>query len=108
MALIWVIIGSVLEPVWVISLKKYNDTHSLLWGASAVFFIVASPMCLSFAMTTMAVGVSYAIWTGIGAVFTMIAGMILYKERIDRLKILFVVMIIAGVVGLQLFSGAHA
>jgi len=51
------------------------------------------------------VGVSYAIWTGIGAVFTLLAGMLLYKERIDRLKVMFVFMIIVGVVGLELSGG---
>ena len=54
------------------------------------------------------VGIAYAIWTGIGAVFTLIVGMVLYKERIDRVKVLLVFMIIVGVVGLQLTSGVHA
>ena len=107
-ALLWIIIGGFLEPVWVVALKRYDDTKSLLWGAAALFFIIASPMCLSFAMKTMPVGISYAIWTGLGAVFTMVAGMVLYKEKPDRLKVLFVFMIIVGVAGLQLSSGAGA
>ena len=101
-ALLWIIVGGMLEPVWVICLKKYNDHRCLFWAVMSAVFIVASPMCLSFAMRTMPVGVSYSIWTGLGAVFTMIAGMVLYKEKIDRLKVLFVFMIIAGIVGLQL------
>ena len=107
-ALLWVIIGGLLEPVWVIGLKKYNDTRNLLWGVFAVVFMNVSPMCMSFAMKTMSVGIAYSIWTGIGAVFTLIVGMVLYKERIDRVKVLLVFMIIAGVVGLQLTSGVHA
>jgi quaternary ammonium compound-resistance protein SugE len=60
-------------------------------------------MCLSFAMEGgMAMGVAYSIWTGIGAVFTMIAGVVLYKDKVNRLKILFVMLILFGVVGLQL------
>ena len=59
-------------------------------------------------MKTMNVGIAYSIWTGIGAVFTLIVGMVLYKERIDRVKVLLVFMIIVGVVGLQLTSGVHA
>lgn len=107
MALLWVIIGGFLEPVWVIGLKKYNETKSLGWGIFTVVFMILSPMFLSFAMNTMSVGVAYSIWTGIGAVFTMIVGAILYKDRIDRIKIFLVFMIIVGVVGLELSSGVE-
>ncbi len=103
-ALLLVIIGGFLEPVWVIGLKKYNETRSLAWGAFTVLFMYLSPCVLSFSMQTMSVGVAYAIWTGIGAVTTVIASLILYGERLDRLKILFIFMIIAGVVGLELSS----
>ena len=106
-AIIWVIIGGFLEPVWVIGLKKYNDTKSLLWGAVALAFMFISPICLAFAMEEgMNVGVSYSLWTGLGAVFTLISGLILYKEKLDRLKILFVFVIIAGVVGLEICAEA--
>ena len=92
-----------MEPLWVILLKKMNETHSILWAIAAAIVIIASPMCLSFAMEGgMAMGVAYSIWTGIGAVFTMIAGVVLYKDKVNRLKILFVMLILFGVVGLQL------
>ena len=98
MAFIWILIGGFLEPVWVIALKKFNEKKNLFWGVASVFFVLLSPACLSLDMKTMPVGVSYAIWTGI-------AGMLLYKERIDRLKVMFVFMIIVGVVGLELSGG---
>ena len=103
-ALLWVIVGGLLEPVWVVGLKKYNDTRNLAWGAFAVVFMLASPCCLAFAMDSISVGVAYSIWTGIGAVMTVIAGVVLYKDRIDRMKVLFIFMIIVGVVGLEMSS----
>lgn len=103
-ALLWVIFGGFLEPVWVIALKKYNDTHSLLWGAVAVVFMFLSPCCLAFAMESISVGVAYSIWTGIGAVMTVLSGIVLYKDSIDRLKVLFIFLIIAGVIGLEMSS----
>ena len=103
-ALLWVIVGGFLEPVWVVGLKKYNDTRNLAWGAFAVVLMIVSPGCLTFAMQGMSVGVAYAIWTGIGAVMTVISGVVLYKERLDRLKILFIFMVIVGVAGLELSS----
>ncbi len=102
--LLWIIVGGLIEPLWVVALKRYDESRSLAWGASAVVFMIASPMFLSFGMETMPVGVAYAIWTGLGAVFTMFVGVMLYNDRIDRIRILFVTMIIVGVVGLQLSS----
>lgn len=103
MAIMWVILGSFLEPVWVIGLKKYNETHSLFWGIFAVAFIIISPSMMSFSMNMgMSVGIAYSIWTGLGAVFTMIAGLVLFKEKVDRVRIFFVMLIIIGVVGLEL------
>lgn len=102
--LIIVVIGGLLEPVWVIGLKKYNDTRSILWGMVAVLFMFISPGVLAFAMQNMPVGIAYSIWTGIGAVMTVVISRTLYKERLDRMKILFIFMIIAGVVGLELSS----
>ncbi len=103
-ALLWVIFGGFLEPLWVIGLKKYNDTHSLIWGAFAILFIFLSPCCIAFAMESMSVGVAYSIWTGIGAVMTVLSGVVLYKEKLDRLKVFFVFLIIVGVVGLEMSS----
>ena len=107
-ALAWVIIGGLLEPLWVIGLKKFNDTRSVAWGVFAVVIMFVSPGVLAFAMQDMAVGVAYSIWTGIGAVTTLIAGMLVFHERIGRLKVLFVFLIIAGVVGLELSSEVMA
>jgi len=100
-----VLFGGFLEPVWVIGLKKYSETKSFLWIVFTVFFMYLSPMCIGFAMGEgMSVGVAYSIWTGIGAVFATISGIVLFKEKLERVKIALVMMIIIGVVGLELSS----
>lgn len=105
-ALAWVIIGGFLEPLWVIFLKKLNDTHELRWGVCAVVFMVLSPMMLALGMGAgLSMGIAYSIWTGIGAVCTVFTGVILYHDRIDLMKVVFIFMIIAGVIGLHLSSG---
>ena len=101
--LAWVILGGLLEPVWVIGLKKYGETRSLKWLLFTVVFMYLSPACLAFAMGDgMSVGIAYSIWTGLGAVFAMIAGYVLFKERVGRIKVFLVMLIIIGVVGLEL------
>ena len=103
--LAWVIVGGFLEPVWVIGLKKYSEKKSFFWLLFTILFMYLSPMCIGFAMGEgMSVGIAYSIWTGLGAVFAMLSGMILFKEKLERIKVVLVMMIIIGVVGLELSS----
>jgi multidrug transporter EmrE-like cation transporter len=102
MPLVWIVIGGLLEPVWVIGLKKYDDTRSLLWGAFAAIFMFVSPAFLALGMKDIAVGVSYAIWTGIGMIATLILGVILYKENPGRIRTFLAILILVGVVGMEL------
>ncbi|MDN5357176.1 MAG: quaternary ammonium compound-resistance protein SugE [Candidatus Methanomethylophilaceae archaeon] len=103
---VWLIVGGLLEPCWVIALKKSDSYRNRKWAVAAAILIVASPFFLSLAMLDMHMGTAYAIWTGIGAIGTMIAGYLLYQEKIDRLQIFFVFVIVAGITGLQYFGGA--
>ena len=103
--LAWVVFGGFLEPLWVIGLKRYSETRSKTTLLVTVILLYASPMCIAFAMQDgMSVGVAYSIWTGLGAVFSVAAACILFKERMDRLKVLFIAMIIIGVVGLEMLA----
>jgi len=106
MPLLWVVVGGLLEPVWVIGLKKYNSTRSLLWGTFAVFFMILSPALLAIGMKDMAVGTSYSIWTGIGIVATLLFGYTLYKERPGKVRIALAMVILICVVLLELTQGA--
>lgn len=102
LALVWIVVGGLFEPVWVVALKKLDEERSLKWLLVTAFFVVLSPVLLGIGMQTMPVGVSYAIWTGIGAVCTMVVGYKLYGEHVGALKMVLVGLILAGVVGLQL------
>ena len=57
---------------------------------------------LAFAMRELPVGTAYAVWVGIGAVLTVVYAMSTGEEPLSALKVLFLVMIVAGVVGLKL------
>ena len=109
-SLLWVIVGGVLEPVWVVMLKKYDTAKSRkwVWLVLTVVFMYLSPMCVGMAMDDMDLGTAYSMWTGMGAVFTMVAGYLLYHERVDRIKVALVFMILVGVVGLHLTAGARS
>lgn len=61
--------------------------------------------CLALTLKVIPIGTAYAIWAGLGTVLTAIVGVVLYKERFNRKKILGILCIILGVVVLNLAGG---
>ncbi len=102
----WVVlfVAGLLEVGWAIGLK-YTEGFTKLWpsvatiGAMAVSFFL-----LSHALRTIPVGTGYAVWTGIGAVGTVILGMVFLGEPRDVGRIFCLLLIIAGIVGLKVVS----
>ena len=66
--------------------------------------MVASVFLLALAMKTLPVGTAYAVWTGIGAVGTVILGIVLFGEPATAARIACIVLIVAGIVGLKLVT----
>ena len=63
---------------------------------------------LSIALKTMPIGVAYAIWSGVGLVLTVIAGIILWRETLDWARVTGIVLILAGIVLINVFSKSAA
>ncbi len=108
MAWIVLILSGMLEAGWALSLKA-SDGFSRLWPSVAfVVFAVLSLGGLSWSLRSLPVGVAYGVWVGIGAAVTAVLAVVLFGETMSVLKIVSLVLIVAGVVGLNLSSGAHA
>lgn len=105
MAWTYLIIAGLLEIGWAVGLK-YTEGFSKLWPSVATLAtMIASFALLSVALKTIPVGTGYAVWTGIGAAGTAIVGMIFLGESRETLRMLCLVLIITGVVGLKFASG---
>jgi quaternary ammonium compound-resistance protein SugE len=102
----WLIlfIAGLLEVVWALMLKQSEGFSKP--GPTAVFVIalLLSMFLLSQALKSLPVGTAYAVWTGIGAAGTAVLGMLLLGESRDALKLVSLVMIVAGIIGLRLTS----
>ena len=107
MAWALVIIAGLFETGFALSLKASDGFSRPLPTVLFVVFAAASFTLLSLALRTLPVGSAYAVWTGIGAVGTTVAGMLFLGESTEVLKLVSIVLIVAGVVGLQLTSTAH-
>lgn len=104
-AWIYLIIAALFECGWAIGLK-YTDGFTKIWpSAFTIVAMIISFQFLALAMKTIPVGTAYAIWTGIGTVGVAVLGMVLFGESKDIARILCITLIIAGVIGLKIFSG---
>jgi quaternary ammonium compound-resistance protein SugE len=100
----WVVLvlSGVLEAVWATALGKSEGFSRV--GPTVVFVVglLGSMVGLAYAMRDLPVGTAYAVWVGIGAVLTVAYAMATGEEAISALKVVFLMMIIGGVVGLKL------
>ena len=97
-------LAGLLEVAWALGLKQ-TDGFTKLWPSIwTVSIMGASIFLLSQALKTIPVGTGYAVWTGIGAVGTVVMGMIYLGESRDTARILCLLLIIAGIVGLKLVT----
>lgn len=96
------LIAGLLEVVWAVGLKYTHGFTRLTPSIITVGAMIVSIVLLSWAMKTLPVGTAYAIWTGIGAVGASIAGIILLGESASPARIISLVLIVAGIVGLKL------
>lgn len=107
MAWICLISAGVFEIGWAVGLK-YTEGFSRLWPSLATLCAMGiSFALLSVALKTIPIGTAYAVWTGIGAAGTALIGMAFFGESREVLRILCLVLIVAGVIGLKLVSPAR-
>lgn len=99
------IIAGLLEVAWAIGLKQ-TDGWTRLWpSVITALLMIASFFFLSLALRSLPLGTAYAIWTGIGAVGTALIGIIVFDEPRTAARLVCIVLIVAGIVGLKLTSG---
>ena len=104
MSWVYLFIAGIFEIVWAIALKYSNGFKNLIPSIITIVGMIISFGFLSISLKNLSVGTAYAIWTGIGAIGTVIMGVILFKDVISPIKILFLVMIIGGIIGLKFTS----
>ncbi len=104
MAWVYVLIAGLLEIVFALSLKNSEGFTRPGWVVLFTVTAVGSLFLLSQALKSLPIGVTYAVWTGIGAAGTAIVGMIWLGESREVLKIVSLIVVLIGLAGLQLTS----
>lgn len=98
------IIAGLLEVAWAVGLKQTAGWTRLWPSLITVALMIASFFFLSLALRTLPLGTSYAIWTGIGAVGTALIGIFIFDEPRTAARLVCILLIVAGIVGLKLAS----
>lgn len=101
------VLAGLFEIVWAIGLK-YTVGFTKLWPTvGTVTAMVISVGLLGLAMKSLPVGTAYAVWVGVGAVGTAILGIVLFNESANWGRLLSLLLIIIGIIGLKLATPSH-
>jgi quaternary ammonium compound-resistance protein SugE len=102
MAWLLLIVAGLFEIVWAIGLK-YADGFTRFWpSVVTVVAMLVSIVLLGYAMKSLPVGTSYAVWVGVGAVGTAVLGIVLLGESASPGRLASLGLIVAGIIGLRL------
>ena len=101
----FLLVAGFLEVGWAVGLK-YTDGFTRLWPTVLTLAGLAASMAfLALAVRTIPIGTGYAVWTGIGAVGTVVLGMVLFDESRTAPRLFCIALILVGIVGLKATAG---
>lgn len=104
MAWIALIIAGGCEVLGVIGIKRVATTRDLFSYLLLLLSFAGSFSLLSYAMQTLPMGTSYAVWTGIGTVGSTLVGMFLYNEPKEAKRLLCIALILGSAIGLKVIT----
>lgn len=102
----WIILfaAGLLETGWAIGLKYSEGFTQPIPSILTLAGIIASVVLLAIALKTLPVGTAYAVWTGIGAVSTVVLGIVLFGDPMTAARLICLGLIITGIIGLRLVT----
>lgn len=85
-------------------MKETSGSTSVLWGTGFIVCLTISMVLLIKATQTLPMGTAYAVWTGIGAVGTVLVGIVVFKEPATLSRLFFLTTLIGSIAGLKYVS----
>lgn len=100
-AWIFLILAGLSEVAWAVGIKMTNGFTHLEWSIFTIAFMIASFILLARSLLEISLGTAYAIFTGTGTAGAAIIGIICLNESADPLKIISLIVLLVGIVGLK-------
>lgn len=102
--MVWTILifAGALEVVWLVALKQSESFTRPAYGVLSIVVVWLSFALFSFAIRTVPAGTAYAVLSGVGAAGGALAGILLFGESREALRLVFIALIVTGIVGVKL------
>jgi quaternary ammonium compound-resistance protein SugE len=97
--------AGVLDVLWAVSMKYAEGYTKPLWSLLSLVLLAAFVFLLGRSLQVLPVGTAYAVWTGIGAVVTVLMGAALFGESLDLARLGCIGLVVVGIAGLKLHAG---
>lgn len=107
MAWVWLVIGGMFEVGFTTCLRYADGFRNVPWTIGFLVSVTLSMGLLELASRSIPMGTAYAVWAGIGAVGTVIVGILFYQEPANAVRLALIATLIGSIVGLKLLGGAH-
>ena len=101
---LWLIIGGLFEVGFTTSLRLVDGIRNLPWTLTFLASVAVSMGLLEYAARSIPMGTAYAVWGGIGAVGTVLVGILWFNEPGTLVRLLLILTIVAAIAGLRLTS----
>ena len=105
MAWIWLLLGGLFEVGFTTCLRHVEGFRNVPWTLGFLASVSLSMLLLDMAARSIPMGTAYAVWTGIGALGTVLVGMIWFGEPASAPRLLLILGVVACITGLKLTSG---
>ena len=102
MAWVWLVIGGMFEVGFTTSLRFVDGFRNLPWTLAFLVSVAISMALLELASRTIPMGTAYAVWGGIGAVGTVLVGILWFQEPSSLIRIMLIFAIVAAIAALKL------
>lgn len=105
----WIILGGIVEAVWALTSRESEGFTVIPWTAVTILFMFISVGLLNMGFRRgVPIGPGYAVWAGVGAIVSLVAGIMLFDESLHIMKFVFAAVIIIGIAGLELVCRPEA
>jgi quaternary ammonium compound-resistance protein SugE len=99
---LWLIVGGLFEVGFTTSLRFVDEFRNLPWTLAFLASVAVSMGLLEVASRTIPMGTAYAVWGGIGAVGTVVVGILWFQEPSSMVRVLLILAIVAAIAALRL------
>ncbi|MDE1996057.1 MAG: multidrug efflux SMR transporter [Rhizobiaceae bacterium] len=104
MAWAFLILSGLLDVAWAVSVKMADGYSRLTWSILSFALLAAFVYALGKALQVLPLGTAYAVWTGVGAVGSIVVGIVIFREPATFVRLFCIAVTLSGIIGLKLTS----